>query len=168
MPARRLGHDAVGMPSFAGLFDLSSHALARDALDFALSMTEPGYNVFVLGEDRSGRMDATLAYLEAHVEDVPPSSDWVYLNNFRRPHRPRPVRLPAGEGRRFRDDMAELLPAPRDALKKAFASDADALRDARDSTKAEIDRAYDALRREDRHHGLDVWSGGRGAGDCPW
>ncbi|MBC6440980.1 MAG: AAA family ATPase [Rhodospirillales bacterium] len=177
MPARKLSHDVVCRPSFAGrfdastdglddiqLFDLSSHALARDALDFALSMSDPGYNVFVLGEDRSGRMDATLEYLEDHVEGGEPASDWVYLNNFRRPHKPRPVRLPAGKGRQFRDGMAELLPALTDALKKAFTSDAyaDRIRTAQEDTKAQLDSAYGELRQMAHAQGLDVWSGPQG------
>ena len=144
MIAKKLGHDDVGKPDFLGrfdagtkslddaqLFDLSSHTLAREALDFALSMEGEGYNIFVLGEDRSGRMDATRGYITAHVSDKAPSDDWVYLNNFRRTHKPRPVRLPAGKGRAFRDDMAELLPALTDALRKAFTSDAMAIASAR-------------------------------------
>jgi len=177
MTAKELSHDAVGKPSFAGrfdagteglddiqLFDLSSHALAREALDFALSMDDDGYNIFVLGEDRAGRMDATMGYLKAYVEGGEPSSDWVYLNNFRRPHKPRPVRLPGGKGRQFRDDMAELLPALTEALKKAFTSDAYAedIREAQESTKQKLDEAYGGLRKLARENGLDIWSGPQG------
>ena len=177
MPAKELSHDVVGKPNFEGrfdastdrlddlqLFDLSSHALARESLDFALAMEDDGYNVFVLGEDRAGRMDATMGYLEAHVEGQPPSSDWVYLNNFRRPHKPRPVRLPGGKGRQFRDDMAELLPALTEALKKAFTSDAygEEVRTAQDETKQQLESSYNELRNQARTHGLDIWSGPQG------
>jgi predicted ATP-dependent protease len=177
MTAKKLGHDDVGKPGFHGrfdsstegldaiqLFDLSSHALAREALDFALSMDDEGYNIFVLGEDRSGRMDATLGYLNAFVQGKAPSDDWVYLNNFRRTHKPRPVRLPAGKGRAFRDDMAELLPALTDALRKAFTSDAyaDQIRLAQEDTKAKLDTSYGNLRKMARENGLDVWSGPQG------
>ena len=131
MTAKPLAADVVGKPSFLGsfdaapesadgvrLFDLSSHARAREALDFALPLRDIGYNIFVLGEDRSGRMDATRGFLDDHVAGRPPSQDWIYLNNFRRPHKPRPVGLPAGKGRAFRDDMAELVPALTDALRE--------------------------------------------------
>ncbi|MBT6511396.1 MAG: AAA family ATPase [Rhodospirillaceae bacterium] len=177
MSTKKLNHEDVGKPGFTSrfdastegldeiqLFDLSSHALARDALDFALSMSDPGYNIFVLGEDRSGRMDAAMGYLEAYVEDQTPSSDWVYLNNFRRPHKPRPVRLPRGKGRAFRDSMAEFLPALTDALRKAFTSDAygEDIRNAQETTKTSLDAAYGELRGKARKHGLDIWSGPQG------
>ena len=177
MSAKKLSQDVIGKPSFAGrfdartedldgvrLFDLSSHARARDALDFALPIRDIGYNVFVLGEDRSGRMDATRGYLDHYVAGKPPSPDWVYLNNFRRPHKPRPVSLPAGIGRAFRDDMAELVPALTDALKRAFTSDAyhDQVRGLQEKTKEELDKAYGELRQLARGKGLDVWSGQQG------
>ncbi len=177
MTAKTLPADAIGKPSFLGdfdaspeavgevrLFDLSSHARAREALDFALPLEDIGYNIFVLGEDRSGRMDATRGYLDAHVAGKPPSQDWVYLNNFRRPHKPRPVGLPAGKGRAFRDDMAELVPALTEALRRAFTSDAhqEEIRGLQEKTKARLDAAYGELRQLARGQGLDVWAGPQG------
>jgi hypothetical protein len=50
-------------PGDEDAFALSSHARARDALDLALSIDAPGFNVYVLGEDRAGRVSATVAYL---------------------------------------------------------------------------------------------------------
>ena len=62
MSATKLTADAVGLPHFtatqaadAGVFGLTSHARARDALDFGLSVPALGFNVFVVGEDRSAR-----------------------------------------------------------------------------------------------------------------
>jgi predicted ATP-dependent protease len=173
MTAKQLRADTIGRPSFAGrfdaspdgaddvrLFDLTSHRRARDALDFALPIKDIGYNIFVLGPDRSGRMDATLAYLRDFVAGKKPCDDWVYLNNFRRPHKPRPIRLPAGKGRRFRDDMAELIPAIAEALRKAFTGDAygEEVRTEQERTKKGLDEAYGELRQKARAGGLDVWS----------
>ncbi|MDA1071214.1 MAG: AAA family ATPase [Proteobacteria bacterium] len=177
MTAKPLAADAVGKPSFLGsfdaapesadgvrLFDLSSHARAREALDFALPLRDIGYNIFVLGEDRSGRMDAARGFLDDHVAGRPPSQDWIYLNNFRRPHKPRPVGLPAGKGRAFRDDMAELVPALTDALRRAFTSDAyhEEVRSLQEKTKTQLDASYGQLRQLARAQGLDVWSGPQG------
>ena len=100
---RRLSADAVGTPTFAvpaepavapEVFALSSHHRARDALAFGLPIAEQGFNIFVVGEDRTGRMTATLERLEAHAATLPRPPDWVYLDNFRRPTRPKPYRLP--------------------------------------------------------------------------
>src|SRR5262249_14492851 len=123
--------DQVGPPAFevvsapAGdepprIFDLSSHRRAREALEFGLGVPELGFNIFVVGEDRSGRMTATLDLLQEHAKRLPRPSAWIYLPNFRHPERPRPNRLPAGIGRLFRDRLSELLPALRQALTRAF------------------------------------------------
>jgi predicted ATP-dependent protease len=131
MSTTKLSADAVGIPRFtatpvegAGVFDLTSHARAREALDFGLSVGTLGFNIFVVGEDRSARMSATLAYLEAAMEKRPVPADWVYLNNFRHPDRPLPVSLPAGTGRKLCDALTALVPKLREAFAAAFTGEA--------------------------------------------
>ena len=80
------------------LFDLSSHTRANEAMNFGLKMRSKGFHVFVVGEDRSGRMTATMAYLKQYIQNLPAPYGWVYLNNFSSPHRPKPFRLPNGKG----------------------------------------------------------------------
>ncbi|CAK0760155.1 Endopeptidase La [Azospirillaceae bacterium] len=118
---KREAHE-VGYPTHqadvadeGGYFALSSHKRAREALRFALDMPGVGYNSFVIGEDRSGRMNATLELLRGYLRGRPPQSDWLYLNNFRKHHRPEPHHLPAGMGARFRDRMAEFSAKLREA-----------------------------------------------------
>lgn len=131
MSVERLEASAVGPPAFEvapaartgeapRIFDLSSHSRAREALEFGLGVPELGFNIFVVGEDRSGRMTATLDLLTEHAKRLPRPSDWIYLPNFRHPERPRPYRLPAGVGRAFRERLEALLPALRQALGRAF------------------------------------------------
>ena len=130
MAIREIGAQEAGLPAYdvpesavssdARVFNLSSHARARDALDFGLRARDPGFNIFVLGEDRAGRMTATLAYLEEAIAGGKRPDDWIYLNNFKRKNEPLAVRLPAGQGRKFRDAMAEMVPQLRRALHQAF------------------------------------------------
>ncbi|MBY0280648.1 MAG: AAA family ATPase [Alphaproteobacteria bacterium] len=80
------------------LFDLSSHSRAREAIHFGLKMRDKGFHVFVVGEDRSGRMTATLTYLKQYIKTMQAPLDLVYLNNFSETHRPKPYSLPAGLG----------------------------------------------------------------------
>lgn len=112
---------AAGAPAVTP-FDLTSHGRARDALSFGLAMTAPGYNIFVVGEDRSGRMTATLAYLHHQCRDSRPADDWVYLANFSRPNRPKPYRLAPGTGRRLRNRLDGLLDQAAKAMRAALTS----------------------------------------------
>src|ERR1043166_5512750 len=124
MGVERLAADTVGPPAFAvpavappgeapRIFDLSSHRRAREALEFGLGVPELGFNIFVVGEDRSGRMTATLELLAEHAKRLPRPSDWIYLPNFRHPERPRPYRLRAGFGPAFRGRLVGLLAGTR-------------------------------------------------------
>ena len=175
MTARALSPEAVAPPGFTGrfdeggegpgeieLFDLPSHAPAREALDLALAA--PGHHAFVLGEDGSGRMEATMAHLARHAEGRPPAADWLYLHDFRHPRRPRPLALPPGRGRLFRDRLRQLLPVLAHALRGDLASDARAeqVRAAHDQTEAVLESARNRLRRQAEGHGLDVWRGPQG------
>jgi predicted ATP-dependent protease len=131
MSATELPAAEIGLPRFAAepepkaeIFALESHARARAALDFGLAVEGRGFNIFVVGEDRSARMTATLAYLDEVLSKRPAPRDWIYLNNFRRPDEPAPHPLPAGMGRRLRDAVAALIPRLREALAASFAADA--------------------------------------------
>ncbi len=171
MTARELPADRIGLPHFtipttsgpatsadADAFDLSSHTRAREALAFGLAIHEPGFNIFVLGEDRSGRMTATLEFLAETLAGRPPARDWIYLNNFIRPQRPRPYRLLPGVARRFRDRMAALVPRLRDALLQALSADGfqAPIRQRAEPLRKEVQARIETLRKAAAPHGLEV------------
>ena len=81
---------------------------AQDAARFGLSMDQPDYNLFVLGEVGSGRSSLLQQAMhdEARLRAVPP--DLCFLHNFDEPERPRALRLPAGQGRTLRQFMSEM------------------------------------------------------------
>ncbi len=145
-------------PAAPEVFSLSSHARAREALELSLVIREPGFNVFVVGDDRSGRMTATLAFLKEEMAKRSAPSDWIYVNNFRRTHRPRPLALPAGVGRRFSDRMEALPGQIREGLSHAFGDEAaqTQLRQEQEALAGEISKRIEALREEARARGLDL------------
>lgn len=132
MTAKRTPARDAGLPIFAiprkteadvsaSPFDLSSHARAREALAFGLGVDSEGFNIFVVGEGRSGRMTSTRSYLESHFEvERLVRYDWVYLNNFRRPHQPIPFRLPGGDGSRLRHHLSRTVREIHVALNESF------------------------------------------------
>ena len=181
MTLQRLAAAAVAPPRFApgaapaaqetapSIFDLSSHRRAREALAFGLGVPEMGFNIFVIGEDRSGRMTATLDLLESHAKRLPPAPDWVYLPNFRHPDRPRAYALPPGIGRAFRDRLRELLPALRQALARAFEAADFAARLEREAASAResLDAAFAELSAFAGERGLAVERTPQGIGLQP-
>ncbi len=82
---------------------------AQQAAHFGLTMDQPDYNLFVLGEVGSGRSSLLEQAMHAAAAKraVPP--DLCYLYNFDAPERPRALRLAAGQGRVLRQFMAELI-----------------------------------------------------------
>ena len=122
-------------------------ARAEQAARFGMGMEAPDYNLFVLGEVGSGRTTllAQLMHMQAALRPVPP--DLCYLHNFEEPERPHALRLPAGQGRQLRQQMAQLAKRLQTEIPKRLAQDdfkAEAKRI--DSTcKAEEDRGYQAL-----------------------
>ena len=106
-------------------FALSSHARAREAMDLALSIGAPGFNVYVLGEDRTGRMSATVAYLSAICTAARSGrKDWIYLQNFRDPRQPLAFGLAVGDGGRFSETLRRYVSRLRSMLIAALESDA--------------------------------------------
>ena len=162
---RKLTADQIGMPEFVipparhdGPFALSSHARAREALRFGLTVRDPDFNVFVVGEDRSGRMRSTLEFVAQVMSTRPPPSDWIYLNNFKQSDRPRPYRLPAGVGRRFRDAMTKLVRDVREALLRGFSSEGyrNFVEGEGGKLRAEAARRFAAIEVSARAHGLQL------------
>jgi predicted ATP-dependent protease len=175
MAAKPLDAASVGLPEFevppldrtaapADPFALSSHQRARRALEFGLRIDEPGFNIFVLGESRSGRMTATLDYLTKWIADKPAPPDWIYVANFNKPHRPRPYRLPAGQGRVLRDRMRTLVTELKEVLKRTLES-AEYVGESRrlsDSIKGPIAAEFEEIRRYALGLGLDIQATSQG------
>jgi len=106
-----------GMPGPIG------QARAIAAIEFGATIESDGFNVFVTGFTGTGRNSTTRTKLEQYAATLPAPDDWCYVHNFEDPHRPRALRLPAGKGIAFRDDINQILRELRHALDQAFESD---------------------------------------------
>ncbi|MCW8997576.1 MAG: AAA family ATPase, partial [Kangiellaceae bacterium] len=84
---------------------------ATEALEFGIGVQHPGYNLYVAGENGIGRLEYVLDYLEPIATRANSPSDWLYVNNFDDPREPHSIRLPPGEGTKFRDDLDEFIEA---------------------------------------------------------
>ena len=166
MVSRKISATEAGLPYFelveleksANIFSLESHTRAKEALKRGLEMSEPGFNIFVVGEDRSGRMTATLAFLEEEMAKRPPPPDWLYLNNFSQENQPHAFPLPSGLGKAFKKRLNSLIPQIREGLVYAFDQEQiqGMLKAQKEQLNAEIFEKLEKLRSEAHDAGLEI------------
>jgi len=96
---------------------------AVKALQFGLSMKDEGFNIYVSGMSGTGRKTAIVGFLQEKAKDMPVPSDWCYVNNFKDQNQPNALKLPAGKGKTFRDDMDKFTEDVKKELQKAFESE---------------------------------------------
>lgn len=122
---------------------------AEAAIDFGTRIDKDGFNLFVIG--RTGRLarEAVVATLKTAARERNPPSDWVYVNNFKEPHKPSAIPLPAGRAPAFRDAMRNLVEELRAALPAVFQSEEyQTRRSAIDSAfQREQEEAFSALQK---------------------
>lgn len=103
--------------------DIFGQGRAVRAIDFGVNMTAPGYNLFLLGPQGTGRAAAIQRYLQRTAPQAAQASDWVYARNFAEPRKPIALRLNAGQAARLRDAMDGLIAQLQQKLPRAFETD---------------------------------------------
>jgi len=96
---------------------------AVKALQFGLKMKDSGFNIYVSGQSGTGRKTAIINFLNDKAKNMPVPPDWCYVNNFKDPNQPNALKLPAGKGKAFRDDMDKFTDEVKKELQKAFESE---------------------------------------------
>ncbi len=123
---RRCDLQALPFETTAELEDLHEvigQARALDAVRFGIGIRREGYNLFAMGPAGAGKHTVVRQFLAERAAAALPSADWCYVNNFRQPHKPRALQLPAGRGARLRRDMAQLIEELITAIPAAFESE---------------------------------------------
>lgn len=131
---------------------------ALGALRFGSDIDQPGYNLFALGPQGTGRHTTIFSYLKGKASDATAPDDWVYVHNFASAHRPQAMRLPAGVAVRFRDSMEELVDDLRHAIPEVFQSDE--YRERRRAIDMEFEetqeRAFEELNRKAKQQDIAI------------
>jgi lon-related putative ATP-dependent protease len=141
--------DFTTTDELADLDGVLGQSRAVDAIGFAIEMPHDGYNLFALGSQSLDKQSVVRRLVESAAKGREVPGDWCYLHNFDEPYRPKAVRFPAGNGRRFRDDMDAFVEALPDALKTAFQTEEyttrrqmleQALKDKQEETFSAVDK----------------------------
>jgi ATP-dependent Lon protease len=82
---------------------------ALRALRLGLEMAQHGYNVFVSGNAGTGRTTTIKQLLKEYQHQKASLTDKLYVHNFHDPDSPLMITLQAGEGVRFKKDMAVFM-----------------------------------------------------------
>ncbi len=106
-----------------GQAEIAGQDRAVEAIRFALGVKQEGYNVFVLGPSGSGKHAITRRLLKHQARLNKTPSDWCYVYNFKRRHKPHALELPAGDGARLRDTVNKLVEDLKIAIPAIFESD---------------------------------------------
>lgn len=95
---------------------------ALKSLDFGLSLTSKGFNIYALGESGTGKLRSIRALLNEKAQKEPIPSDWCYVYNFKDPDVPIAIELQPGMGLVFQKDMDNLIKSLRVEIPKTFES----------------------------------------------
>lgn len=109
---RTVDPDSLGFATTAELTAASGligQDRALEALAFGADMKALDFNVFVLGPAAAGKSTAVKSFLAERARAQPVPDDWIYVNNFETPNRPRALRLPPGRARPFAKAMIAAL-----------------------------------------------------------
>jgi predicted ATP-dependent protease len=82
---------------------------AQSALEFGVAMTNPGYNIFVMGEPGLGRLSMITNHLDAQAKTMPAPPSYAYVDNFDNSREPLAVELPAEYGQVLSKDIEKLI-----------------------------------------------------------
>jgi lon-related putative ATP-dependent protease len=96
---------------------------AVDAVRFGVGIQRDGYNLYALGPKGIGKYSLVRRYVEEKAESKNPPSDWCYINNFKQPHKPNALELPAGMGHQLSIDMEQLIEDLQAAIPAVFESE---------------------------------------------
>ena len=107
------------LPAFEGTI---GQERAMKALDFGISLDTAGFNIFILGENGTGKMTTIKSILSKQSLNEPVPSDWCYVYNFKDDDAPIAVSLNPGRAVIFQKDMDELVKILRVEISKVFES----------------------------------------------
>jgi len=110
---------------------------AMSALRLGMRLRTEGYNVFVSGMDGPGSEEQLKELVLGEAMEFPTPPDIVYLHNFDDPDRPLALKLDAGDGRRLRKDMENLVATLRSQIPEALK------KESFEKEKEQITSAYD-------------------------
>ena len=103
-----LGFDDYSFSSVSPSYQIIGQEKAMGMLRLGLSMSRPGYNIFISGDEGSGRLTALKEEVARIEGDISHLSDAFYAHNFSHPECPVCITVEKGKAREFQKDLDNL------------------------------------------------------------
>ena len=82
---------------------------AKKAMEFGLLVEADGYNIYMSGKPGTGKTSMAKRYTQEVASKKKTPRDWCYVYNFKEKRVPKALGFEPGDGRRFKNDMNELI-----------------------------------------------------------
>jgi lon-related putative ATP-dependent protease len=142
---------------------------ALRSVSFGIEIRSRGYHMYALGPTGTGKTTTLRKFLEKEARERPTPDDWLYVNNFEDSDAPGTIRLPAGKGREFKDDMDRLVEELRTEVPKAF--EGNEYQQEKEKIEQEVQsrgrEMFEELQQEARDRGLRLLQTPQGLGAFP-
>ena len=90
-------------------FGVMGQERALRALEFGLSITGRGYNIFVSGQKDCGKTTISKIYANKFARLMKVPDDWIVVYNFVEPNNPKMLRMASGEARGFAIEYQKII-----------------------------------------------------------
>lgn len=104
--------DTLGFETTATLRESSGlvgQDRAIDAIKLSAEINHKDFNLYVLGQTGTGRHTAVDQLLTKAASKRPTPCDWIYVNNFDAPHKPKAMKLLSGSAASLKSAMQHLV-----------------------------------------------------------
>lgn len=92
------------------------------AMTFGLQMEMKGYNIYLAGANGTGKTSYAKQAVEFFAKTKPSPKDWCYVYNFTDPSKPKALSFEKGGGKKFKQDMEELITQLVESVTEYFSS----------------------------------------------
>lgn len=126
-----------------GVYDgIIGQERAAKAMKFGLQMKMRGYNIYMSGPTGTGKTSFAKQLVKEVAASQSVPDDWCYIYNFNKPNQPMAIKLPAGTGKKFQNDMEEFVKTIKQEIANAFDNEQ------YEKEKSEILEEYESIKDE--------------------
>ncbi len=99
------------------------HTRAIKAIDVAISLNDPFYNVFAVGDMGIGKTTLIKKLLLEKAKEDKIPDDYIYVYDFENKDKPKYIKLAAGEGYNFKNDFDLAIESLETLIEKALSNE---------------------------------------------